>query len=110
MGKRTATTTEVEIYGAVYSVRGDDRQDEQYLQELAADVDGRMRQIAERMPAVDTARLAILVALNLADELFQCQRRQEGERAEIGERLTRLTGTLADALAAADAGGNAVTG
>jgi cell division protein ZapA len=93
----SATTTEVEIFGAVYAVRGD--QDEAYLQELAGMVDGTMRQIAERAPTVDAAKIAILAALNLADELLQCQRRQEGERTEISEKVARLASELEQALA-----------
>lgn len=92
-----ATTTEVEIFGSVYSVRGE--QDAAYLQELAETVDRTMRHVAERVATVDTARIAILAALNLADELSQCQRRQEGERTEITEKVARLASELEEALA-----------
>jgi cell division protein ZapA len=92
-----ATTLEVEIFGAVYSVRGE--HDAAYLQELAGTVDRTMRQIADRAATVDTARIAILAALNLADELLQCQRRQEGDRTEITEKVARLAGELEEALA-----------
>jgi cell division protein ZapA len=92
----TATTTEVEIFGAVYSVRGD--QEREYLQELAKTVDRTMRQVAERVTTQDAARIAILAALNLADELIQSQRRQEGERERITETVAHLAGELQRAL------------
>jgi cell division protein ZapA len=92
-----STSTDVEIFGSVYSVRGE--HDAAYLQELAGMVDRTMRQIAQRVSTVETARIAILAALNLADELSQCQRRQEGERAEITEKVERLAGELERALA-----------
>ncbi|MFL6236412.1 MAG: cell division protein ZapA [Thermoanaerobaculia bacterium] len=90
-----STTTQVEIFGEVYSVRGSD--DNGYLQELASLVDRKMREVAERVKG-DTARIAILAALNLADELFQIQNRQEGERVEIREKVAALTEELTHAL------------
>lgn len=89
-------TTEVEIFGSVYNVRGND--DGEHLQELAAIVDRKMREIAGQVTTVDTAKIAILAALNLADELVQTRHLQEGERVEIQERVTALTGELSDAL------------
>ena len=90
-----STTTQVEIFGEEYSVRGSDENG--YLQELAALVDRKMREVAERVKG-DTARIAILAALNLADELFQIQNRQEGERVEIREKVAALTEELTHAL------------
>jgi cell division protein ZapA len=90
-----STNTQVEIFGEVYSVRGSDENG--YLQELASLVDRKMREVAERVKG-DTARIAILAALNLADELFQIQSRQEGERVEIREKVAALTEELTHAL------------
>ncbi len=90
------TTTAVEIYGAVYHVRG--HEDAEHLRELAALVDRKMREVAQRVTTVDTGRLAILAALNIADELFRCRKQQEGERVEIRERVAELTGELVAAL------------
>ena len=91
----TSTMTQVEIFGEVYNVRGSDENG--HLQELATLVDRRMREVAERVKG-DTARIAILAALNLADELFQIQNRQEGERVEIREKVAALTEELTHAL------------
>lgn len=90
------TTTAVEIFGSVYYVRGDNDSDS--LRELAGLVDRQMRQIAEQVATVDTAKIAILTALNLADELSQCQKLQEGERVEIREKVEALAGELDRAL------------
>jgi cell division protein ZapA len=90
-----STTVQVEIFGEVYSVRGSDENG--YLQELADLVDRKMREVAEHVKG-DTARIAILAALNLADELFQIQSRQEGERVEIREKVAALTEELTHAL------------
>jgi cell division protein ZapA len=109
LGRRAAdvdalasTSTEVEIFGAVYHVRGGD--DREHLQELADLVDGKMREIAQHMAPMapmataDPARIAILTALNLADELFRTEKRQEGERVEIREKMAILTEELDSAL------------
>lgn len=89
-------TVDIEIFGRTYRVRG--RDDGGYLQQVADLVDRKMRQVAERSASTDTGRLAILAALNIADELLQSQNRQEGERVEIRERVTALTGELATVL------------
>lgn len=89
-------STDVEIFGAVYSVRGSD--DRGYLQGLADLVDRKMREVAQHVNTADTARIAILAALNLADELLSLEKRQEGERVLIREKVAELTEELAGAL------------
>lgn len=90
------TTTAVEIFGSVYHVRG--RDDTGYFQSLADLVDRKMREVAQHASTADTSRIAILAALNMADELFRIQRRQEGERVEIREKVAELTEELSRAL------------
>lgn len=92
----SATTTPVEIFGEVYHVRGNDENG--YLQGLADLVDRKMREVAGHVTTSDKGRIAILAALNLADELFQAQSRQEGERVEIREKVAALTQELSQAL------------
>ena len=95
MSTRNAGTTEVRIFGASYHVRG--TEDSEYLQELADLVDGKMREIAGHVTA-DPAKLAILAALNLADELTRAKKQQEGERGEIEEKVADLAEELTRAL------------
>ncbi len=90
------TSVEVEIFGTVYPVRGE--HDREYLEKLADVVDHKMREIGSHAPTVDTGKIAILVALNLADELLQCTQQQEGERVQIMEKVAELTGELTQAL------------
>jgi cell division protein ZapA len=93
---RTTTTTDVEIFGSTYHVRGN--KDPELLQELASLVDGKMREIAQQVSTVDTAKIAILAALNIADELMQCRKQQEGERVEIQDKVTSLAERLEGVL------------
>ncbi|MDH3253748.1 MAG: cell division protein ZapA [Acidobacteriota bacterium] len=96
MAAKTTVTTDVEIFGNVYHVRGEDNPE--HLREVAALVDRRMREVAEKVTTVDTAKIAILAALNIADELFRCREKQEGERVDIQEKVAVLAGKLEEAL------------
>jgi cell division protein ZapA len=66
-GNRTEVIT-VEIYDQVYHLAG---QDAEHIRNLAARVDAKMRAVAEQGRTVDSLRVAVLAALNLADELSQ---------------------------------------
>jgi len=88
--------TEVEIFGARYHVRGE--QDREHLLRLASLVDRKMQEVASHVASGDTGRIAILAALNLAEELIRTQRHLEGERIEIEEKANELAGELAAAL------------
>lgn len=96
MSAKTTTATEVEIFGSVYHVRGE--KNPEYLHSLAEIVDRKMREIGQHVSTVDTGKIAILAALNLADELVQFRTEQEGERAEIEAKVTELAGELDTAL------------
>lgn len=91
-----ATTTEVEIFGATYVIRGG--QEPAYLTELAVEVDRRMRELAGHVTQAEPGRLAILAALNLADELSRNRRSWDGERGAIEARVTELSELLDRAL------------
>lgn len=89
-------STEVEIFGATYVIRGG--HEPEYLTELAAEVDRRMRELAGHVANADPGRLAILAALNLADEVSRNRELFEGERDEIEAKVTELADHLAEAL------------
>jgi cell division protein ZapA len=90
----------VRIYGQEYTLRSD--ADPEALQSLAAQVDERMREAAAGTGPISAERLAVLVALNLADDL--AQQRLAGEVSLSAaavlpgarERLERLITSLAD--------------
>ena len=56
----------VEIYDQVYHLRGTDPA---YIEHLAAIVDAKMRAVSAHGNTVDSLRVAVLAALNIADEL-----------------------------------------
>ena len=74
----------VEIYGEKHVVRGEGTAP--YIQGLAHEVDKKMRIIAQRLPRLSTQRLAVLTALNLADELAKLREEQETLMQLLGEK------------------------
>ena len=87
----------VEIAGQRYPIRSS--LDERYVAELASYVDGKMRAAAEAAPASDLLGLAILVALNIADEYFRARELQSSERGELNDRALRLEQLVDEVLA-----------
>lgn len=87
----------VEIAGQRYPIRS--ALDERYVAELAAYVDGKMRAAAESAPASDLLGLAILVALNVADECFRARQSQSSVRGELNTRALRLEQLVDEVLA-----------
>ena len=81
---------QVRIFDKSYTVQGD--LEESYVEGLARSVDAKMRAIAEASGSIDTARLAVLAALHLADEL-ETYRRERGELRRRVERCVRLVET-----------------
>jgi cell division protein ZapA len=88
------TTVEVEIFGATYNVRGP--ADPEHLENLAAVVDARMRDIASRVSTVDSTKIAVLAALNLAEDVYRNQGTGErrGEIVGFEDRLRDITSRL----------------
>ena len=98
-----ATTTEVEIFGSTYVIRGG--QEPAYLAELAVEVDRRMRELSGHVAHAEPSRLAILAALNLADELSRNRRSWDGERGAIESRVTELSELLDRVLKGSESSG-----
>jgi cell division protein ZapA len=63
----------VDIFGQEYKVKGDT--DPKHIAEIAKYVDDKMKEVAQGAPVGSLAKIGILAALNIADELFK-------ERAE----------------------------
>jgi cell division protein ZapA len=81
----------VEIHGQRYPIRSN--LDPAYVVRLASYVDEKMRAASDSTPTTDSLRLAVLTALNVADELFRCRdvnRARTGELAERAGELERI--------------------
>jgi cell division protein ZapA len=62
-------STRIEIFDQSYQIRGEIEPG--YVRQLAAYVDKKMREIADASKTVDSVKVAVMTALNIADELFQ---------------------------------------
>ena len=87
----------VEIAGQRYPIRSS--LDERYVSELAAYVDQKMRAASVAAPSSDMLGLAILVALNIADEFFRARQERSSSRGDLNERAIRLERLVDDVLA-----------
>jgi cell division protein ZapA len=85
----------VEIFDQVYNLRGSDAD---YILKLAEYVDGKMRAVSEQTSTVDSVRLAVLAALNIADEYHLLKRRLEPSSPDARQRASKLTNALDEVL------------
>lgn len=90
-------TVQVEIFGQTYTLKAGPEPG--YVEQLAALVDGQMREISRSGGAVDSVRIAVLAALNIADELQRIRGEVEKVERKAGARAARLAQDLAQALA-----------
>jgi cell division protein ZapA len=86
------TVIAVEIHGQRYPIRS--TLDQEYVARLAIYVDEKMRAAADSTPTSDSLRLAVLTALNLADELFRCRDAMRVHTGELAERAGELERVL----------------
>jgi cell division protein ZapA len=77
-------TVTVQIFGEDYPIRGSADQD--YIIEVASYLDSKMREVAEKNGNKSPARVAILAALNITDELFQARSASSIEVKKIEEK------------------------
>lgn len=85
----------VEIYDESYHLRGSDPA---YIQRLGELVDAKMRAVAQHTSTVDSLRVAVLAALNIADDYYQLRRKYEGIESEYTSRASHLGRALDSAL------------
>src|SRR5438105_4817214 len=85
----------VDIQGQRYPIRSSLEPD--YVARLASYVNDKMDAAGESTPTGDALRLAVLAALNIADELFRCRdgtRLRDGELAQRAGELEKLLDRL----------------
>jgi cell division protein ZapA len=85
----------VEIFDQAYNLRGSDPE---YILKLAEFVDTKMRAVAEATNTIDTVRLAVLAALNIADEYHLLKRKQETGATDYQKRAHLLANALDEVL------------
>jgi len=79
---------QVEIFGQTYSIKG--VADRTHIRELAAFVDGRMKDVQKGTGTADIYRMAILTALNIADELFRLRSQHDALHRSAERTVDRI--------------------
>lgn len=86
----------IEIYDQTYNVNSG--QDDEYLRDLARFVDTKMREVADATKIADSLKVAVLTALNIADELFSARERQKQLEEPLRKRVEKCVGMVEKAL------------
>jgi cell division protein ZapA len=87
----------VKIYDQTYHLSG---QDPAHIRRLAERVDAKMRAVAAQGRTADSLRVAVLAALNLADELSQAIDAGGADASQGTARAASLRGLLDEVLEA----------
>ncbi len=88
---------EIEIYGQKYKIRVKGEEDEKYINHLTSYVDQKMHEVAVKSKSADTLKIAVLAALNIADEFFLSQKKLDQLNEVIGVMESEI-GSLEDNL------------
>jgi len=86
----------IDIYDQSYNVNADGNED--YLRELAAYVDEKMRDVAQATRTVDSLKVAVLAALNITDEFFTLRERQQQIDGPLRKRVEKCVALVEKAL------------
>ena len=87
---------EVQIFGHSYPIRGE--ADQEYILNVAAYVDRKMREVTEKLPVASLSKVAILASLNIADELFKERAQVASREQQLNARAARLNAVLDEVL------------
>lgn len=86
----------IEIYDQFYNVNSG--QSDEYLRELAAYVDGKMHEIADATHIADSLKVAVLAALNIADEVFTLREREKQIEGPLRKRVEKCVSLVEKAI------------
>ena len=86
----------LEIYGQTYNLNAGEN--EEYLRELAAYVDAKMYAVSDAAHTVDSVKVAVLAALNIADELFVARARDAELRGPLKQRVEKCVSLVERAI------------
>jgi cell division protein ZapA len=85
------TRVETRIYDNDYVITGEATED--YINRVSGYVDSRMKELSRAFPEASSTKLAILTAVNIADEFFQLKENPSKEGSptvELEERARKL--------------------
>ena len=81
---------EIEVFGQKYKIRVKGGEDEKYITHLTSYLDQKMREVAIKSKSADTVKIAVLAAMNIADEYLVCQKRLDQLNEVLGQMETEI--------------------
>jgi cell division protein ZapA len=97
MNTMSSNQIRVNIFGAEYVLRANEDNQEQVI-EIAKYVDQKMREIDRSQAINSNLKIAILSALNIAEELFETKRYRDRLAEQLDEDSRKLNRSLEEAL------------
>jgi cell division protein ZapA len=89
-------SVKVTIFGQVYTINGEAPRD--YIHQIAEYLDGKMEEVRTTSAITNPTQVAILAALNVADEYFQLKNLKSGVDSEVERRAMALISMLDEGL------------
>jgi cell division protein ZapA len=94
----------VEIHGLRYPIRS--ALEPSYVAELATYVDAKMHAAADETATGDSVKIAVLAALNIADEFFRSREHDHSSTDEVARRVEDIEALIDRAISLAQAAGS----
>jgi cell division protein ZapA len=89
-------SVKVNIFGQTYTINGDAPRE--YILQIAEYLNGKMEEVTSSTATTSLAQVAILAALNIADEYFQLKKIKTGVDSEVQKRTMALISMLDEGL------------
>jgi len=87
----------VTIYGQEYTIKAP--ADASYIKNIAEYVDGKMREVQEELATPQVpAKVSILAAMNIADELFAEKRDRDQIKGDVDSKVSSLIEIVEEAI------------
>ena len=87
----------VTIYGQEYTIKAP--ADASYIKYIAEYVDGKMREVQEELATPQVpAKVSILAAMNIADELFAEKRDRDQIKGDVESKVSSLIEIVEEAI------------
>lgn len=83
---------EIKVFGQTYTVKTD--AEENYIQEVAKYVNEKMDEVLKKTKSVSTLNVAILTALNIADDLLK----EKGKRIALLQEIESRSKNLVEKI------------
>ncbi len=106
MGKERLV--EIKVFGQTYTVKTDAEED--YIQEVARYVNDKMEEVLKKTKSVSTLNVAILAALNIADDLLKEKEKRTALLREVAAKSKDLVDKIDVKIGGIEFGKPPVTG